>query len=95
MNPLVRSMLLWGGIVILMVALFSMSKQNTGSAEQEISYSDFLHRVSQGEINKVTIQGQNIVAASGLSGVKKEYKTYMPQEDPTLLAKLMENNIDV
>ncbi len=88
-------MLLWGGIVILMIALFSMSKQNAGTAEQEISYSDFMHRVSQGEIQKVTIQGQNIVAFSGGTGVKSEYKTYMPQEDPSLMPKLLQSNIDV
>ncbi len=95
MNPLIRSMLLWGGIVILMVALFSMSRQNVGTTEQEITYSDFLHRVTQGEINKVTIQGQNIVAASGTAGAKHEYKTYMPQDDPALISKLMDNNVDV
>ena len=88
-------MLLWGGIVILMVALFSMSRQNVGTAEQEITYSDFLHRVTQGEITKVTIQGQNIVAASGTAGAKHEYKTYMPQDDPALISKLMDNNVDV
>ena len=95
MNPLIRSMLLWGGIVVLMIALFSMSKQNAGTTEQEISYSDFMHRVSQGEIQKVTIQGQNIVASSGGTGVKSEYKTYMPQEDPSLMPKLLQSNIDV
>ena len=88
-------MLLWGGIVVLMIALFSMSKQNAGTTEQEISYSDFMHRVSQGEIQKVTIQGQNIVASSGGTGVKSEYKTYMPQEDPSLMPKLLQSNIDV
>ena len=88
-------MMLWGGIIILMVALFSMSKQNVGTAEQEISYSDFLHRVSQGEIQKVSIQGQNIIASSGTAGAKSEYKTYMPQEDPELMPKLMQSNVDV
>ncbi len=90
-----RSMLLWGGIVVLMVALFSMSKQGATTADREISYSDFLNRVAQGEITKVTIQGQDIVASSGTTGVKADYKTYMPVEDPTLISKLMENNVEV
>ncbi len=88
-------MMLWGGIVILMIALFSMSRQNVSAPEQEISYSDFLHRVTQGEITKVTIQGQHVVAVSGAAGARNEYKTYMPQEDPALMTKLMDNNVDV
>ena len=88
-------MLLWGVIVVVIVALFSLSKQTTSTGEQEITYSDFLHRVSQGEIRKVVIQGQNIVASSGTTGVKQDYKTYMPSEDKDLVSKLMAANVDV
>ncbi len=95
MNPQVRNMLLWGVIVVVIVALFSLSKQTTSTGEQEITYSDFLHRVSQGEIRKVVIQGQNIVASSGTTGVKQDYKTYMPSEDKDLVSKLMAANVDV
>ncbi len=95
MNPQVRNMLLWGVIVVVIVALFSLSKQTTSTGEQEITYSDFLHRVSQGEIRKVVIQGQNIVASSGTTGVKQDYKTYMPAEDKDLVSKLMAANVDV
>ena len=88
-------MLLWGLIVVVLVALFSFSRQTPGVNEQEITYSDFLHRVTQGEISKVVIQGQNIVATSGTTGVKQDYKTYMPVEDKDLIPKLMAANVDV
>ncbi|UXN06729.1 ATP-dependent zinc metalloprotease FtsH [Bartonella sp. HY761] len=65
MNPNYRSVVLWGIIAVVIIALFSMF-QGTGQRgiSGEIDYSTFLERVNNKQIKEVTIDGQNIVATA-------------------------------
>jgi cell division protease FtsH len=56
-----RNVVFWVGLFILILALFNMFN-GTGTTMQsrEVSYSDFVAAVDQGEVKKVTLDGEQV-----------------------------------
>ena len=91
MNNL-RNLALWIIIALLLVALFNMF-QGTGTHPNTtaMSYSDFSKDVLQGEVKKVTIQGQQI---KGELVGGQAFTTYAP-EDPQLVPTLKQRGVEI
>lgn len=87
-----RPYLAWGAIAFLLVVVFTFYN-NSGQASRayNLSYSDFLQKVHNGEISKVTIQGHKITA-QGQSNTR--YTTYNP-DDFQLIPRLEAKNINI
>ena len=61
MNPNFRNFALWAIIALLLIALFNMFQSPTdGASGTKIAYSQFLQDVDAGQINEVTISGNQI-----------------------------------
>ena len=89
MNPFYKNLALWLVISLMMVMLFQIFKQpERGSVG--VSYSDFLNMVEKGNVNQVTIKGENI---SGMSA-QGPFKTYAPK-DPELIKLLREKGVQI
>lgn len=71
-----RNALLWLVIIIVLVAVFNLFQGPTGTGAPQLAYSDFLSRVEQGQVQSVTIQGNNI---SGQSRDGGQFTSYMPK----------------
>jgi len=84
MNANFRNFALWVIIGLVLIALFNLF-QNSGqrSAGQDISYSQFLSEVDQGQVRTVVISGQQI---SGIYANGGAFQTFAP-EDPELVKR--------
>ena len=64
----VRNMVIWAIIIAVMVALYVVVYPTSKSApSNEISYSQLLQKVDQGEIKSVTLHGETAAAVDGQS----------------------------
>ncbi|CBI76888.1 cell division protein FtsH [Bartonella clarridgeiae 73] len=92
MNSNYRSLLIWGIIAFVLIALFSLFNGDSQRAgNSEISYSEFLQKVENGELKAVTIQGQKLV---GKTTDQRVISTYAPR-DPGLVQKLENKKVNV
>ena len=90
MNSFYKNLFLWATISLIMVVLFNLFNQPQAT-RTTLTYSEFLTRVEQGQVSSVTIRGQEIV---GQLSDESRFVTYTP-EDPELVGKLVENNVQV
>ncbi|EJF91729.1 ATP-dependent zinc metalloprotease FtsH [Bartonella tamiae] len=92
MNSNYRSIIVWGIIALMLIALFSLFNGNnqTGGATQK-SYSEFLQQVDNNEIRNVTIQGQRLM---GETVNNQKIQTFAPN-DPNLVERLERKNVNV
>ena len=93
MNPFVRNLLIWLGIIV--VALF-LSNYFIGSGSEESSlqvrpYSSFLVELENQNVSGVVIRDQQLVASLN-NGSK--FRTYIPN-DPDLVRKLAETKVAI
>ncbi|MFQ5754594.1 MAG: ATP-dependent zinc metalloprotease FtsH [Acidiferrobacterales bacterium] len=90
MNNLTKNLLLWLVIAVVLMSVFNNfgPRQPQASAMQ---YSQFISKVKDGQIDKVTIQGRNI---SGTLKSGGKFKTYAPP-DPGLIGDLLEHGVAI
>ncbi|AQX21894.1 membrane protease FtsH catalytic subunit [Bartonella sp. CDC_skunk] len=92
MNSNYRSLLIWGIIAVVLIVLFSLfNGDSQRSGNGEVSYSEFLQKVENGELKTVTIQGQKLV---GKTTDQRVVSTYAPR-DPGLVQKLENKKVNV
>ena len=89
LNNLPKNFLVWGLIVLAMMALFNMFNEPTTSSQQGMAYSDFLAAVDRGEIAEVNIQQRNITGKTQTGTV---FKSYSP-DDPGLVEHLLNKKV--
>ncbi|HKQ95616.1 MAG TPA: ATP-dependent zinc metalloprotease FtsH [Aestuariivirgaceae bacterium] len=87
-----RHFAVWIIIGLLLFALYNLFQGQTQRVgASEISYSEFLGKVSTGDIKNVTIAGEVI---SGQYSDGRGFQTYAPQ-DPNLIAQLRDKGVDI
>jgi len=90
LNNFAKNLFIWITIALMMVVLFNLFNQ-APQPQHKLSYSEFITKVNSGEILSVKIQGQKI---TGSMGADKRFATFAP-EDPTLVATLIKNKVEV
>jgi cell division protease FtsH len=92
LNNFGKNIFLWVVIGLLLVALFNLFQGSSNKTPQtQMAYSDFVGHVTQNEVKKVTIQGQNI---TGELTDGRSFSTYAPN-DPALVQNLTSHNVRV
>jgi len=76
-----KTLILWLVIGTILVAVFSNFK-TTGSAPQEVSYSQFYADMKAQRVQSVLVQGRELIGAYQDG---REFKTYSPETDNKLL----------
>jgi cell division protease FtsH len=89
LSPFYKNLALWLVISLMMVMLFQIFKQPSGSS-MPVSYSEFLSMVENGGVIQVTIQGDNI---SGTSA-RGPFKTFAPK-DAELIKLLRSKGVQI
>ncbi len=93
MNNFTKNLALWVIIGLLLIALFNLFQNPSGRGTQSnLSYSDFLAEVDSGRVSDVTIQGKTI---NGHLTDGRSFSTYVPPEDPNLVASLRERGVTI
>jgi len=74
----------------MVILLFNMFN-HPGQSKQETSYSEFITAVSDGEVNQVTIQGNEIY---GKYKDGTSFRTFVPN-DPNLIRELRDKGVQI
>jgi len=92
LNSTVKTALLWVVIIVLVFLLWSLFNTAKGASEA-IPFSTFVKRVNDGEVEKVTIRGDEIRGAtkSTAPGGKREFNATGPATWPDDLYKRLED----
>jgi cell division protease FtsH len=90
LNPLQKNIALWLVIILIFVVLYHLFNQPK-SVQDSIIFSDFITAVEKGQIQEVSIQGENI---SGRYSSGKSFKTYAPK-DAGLVPLLKEKGVRI
>ena len=89
----VRNMVIWAIIIAVMVALYVVVYPTSKSApSNEISYSQLLQKVDQGEIKSVTLHGETAAAVDGQS---RKYSVTTPSAQDDLLKRLEAQKVNI
>ncbi|HSL24295.1 MAG TPA: ATP-dependent zinc metalloprotease FtsH [Vicinamibacterales bacterium] len=93
MNSTVKSLLFWMVLVVVGVLIWNFSTGFQGP-DQPMTFSDFIAKVDAGEVEEVTITG-NEISGTLKVGVNNKFRTYAPPQYEGLGNKLLEKNIQV
>jgi len=90
LSPFYKNLALWLVISLMVILLFNMFN-HPGQIKQETSYSEFIAAVSDGEVNQVTIQGNDIF---GKYKDGTSFRTFVPN-DPDLIRVLRDKGVQI
>lgn len=86
---MIKNLLLWLVLGSVLTSIFSQFQ--IGNQENDITYSQFIQSVKQGEVSQVTIAGSNI---TGVNAAGEQFSTYSPG-DLGLMGDLLNNSVNV
>jgi cell division protease FtsH len=93
-NDLVKNLLTWAIIAVVLMSIFN-HYASVSTQPNELTYSDFLEQVRNGQITEVHIQSDSSGhTIRGRYSSGSEFSTRGPQ-DPKLVDELLENNVEV
>ncbi|QKQ24732.1 ATP-dependent metallopeptidase FtsH/Yme1/Tma family protein [Candidatus Ruthia endofausta] len=84
-----KNLLLWLVLGSVLTSIFSQFQ--VGNQKNDITYSQFIQSVKQGDVSQVTIAGSNII---GIGAGGEEFSTYSPG-DLGLMGDLLNNGVNV
>ncbi|MCH9806589.1 MAG: ATP-dependent zinc metalloprotease FtsH [Alphaproteobacteria bacterium] len=92
MNSNFQKLAVWVAFLVLVAALFNLFNNNTAQSRkgEEITYSEFLTAVEEGNVSEATISGNKITGALGDKG--STFMTFAP-EDPGLVQRLRDKKV--
>ncbi len=95
MNNLGRNLFIWALVALIVIVLFSQFQQSgTNTPTDKIGFSQFLDNVNAGNVDKVTIQGDEIVGQYR-DGKARFSTEYQKGAYPELVTVLREKKVDV
>ncbi|MBI1234153.1 MAG: ATP-dependent zinc metalloprotease FtsH [Alphaproteobacteria bacterium] len=88
-----RNLLIWGIVLLLLVALFNLLQGPPQAANaNQISYSQFLDQVEADTINRAEIRGERII---GQNGSGETFIANLPPQDDQLISTLRDNDVEI
>ena len=86
-----QSITLWIIVALLVILVYQVYLSGSKRAE-EISFSDFMLKAEQGELERIIFDDQNITA---IDRNDQRFTTHLPYRDPELVKTLNEMNITI
>ena len=90
MNDMVKNLILWIVIAVVLVSVFNNFSPRPNSS-QPLEYSQFIQKVKQGQVSKVTIEGRTIF---GMTSNGERFVTYNPG-DTRLIDDLLNEGVAI
>lgn len=91
MSSTLKSLVFWMALVIIGVIVWNFSTQLQNSF-QPVSFSEFMGAVDAGQIEQVTIAGNEI---TGVNTANESFRSYAPPQYEGLVNRLIERNVIV
>jgi len=89
-NPTFKNLALWMVIGLIMVLVFNIFNSNQ-PMQKELIFSDFMMKVERGEVNDVTIKGNDI---AGRLADNSAFRTYTP-DDKDMIGLLRKQGVKI
>ena len=90
MNNFTKNLSIWAVICVVMIVLFNLLNHQQPQ-QSKLAYSEFLQKVTQGQVEAVKIQGQKI---DGVTSDNQRFTTFAPN-DPSMVQTLIANKVQV
>ncbi|MBZ0158529.1 ATP-dependent zinc metalloprotease FtsH [Candidatus Methylomirabilis sp.] len=90
MNPFFKNLALWLVIGLIMVLVFNIFSQNQPQ-EKEMIFSDFMTKVTKGEVTEVVVRGADI---KGKLTNGEIFRTYAP-DDKDMISELRQKGVRI
>ncbi|MEH0002930.1 MAG: ATP-dependent metallopeptidase FtsH/Yme1/Tma family protein, partial [Holosporaceae bacterium] len=87
-----KNLAIWVVIAVFLTALFNFYQNTPKAPVLKLGYSDFLTQVDQANVRSVLIRGEQLF---GYLKTGKEFQTYLPAQDTSLVARLLEKQVPV
>jgi cell division protease FtsH len=95
LNSTLKTLFLWMAIFVVVILLWN-TFQGGKSAQQELTFTQFMERVDAGKVAEVTIRGQQITGKfRDVGDAGQEFKTQVPAQYDDLVKELRESNVDI
>jgi cell division protease FtsH len=90
-NSTLKSLVFWTALVVIGILVWNVSNQFQTS-HKPLTFSEFMGSVDAGQIDRVTITGNEI---TGVNKANESFRTYAPPQYEGLANKLIERNVAV
>jgi len=90
-NSTFKSLVFWMALVVIGVLVWNFST-NFQTSDKTLTFTDFMARVDAGQVDRVTITGNEII---GLDKAGENFRTYAPPQYEGLANRLLERNVSV
>jgi cell division protease FtsH len=92
-NSNIKTLIFWVVLVCLAVLLFAVVRSGQGPSEKQVSFTQFLNDVQQGQVKEVTISGNDV---HGLyKAPNQALRTFIPSNYPDVYNELIKNGVAV
>jgi cell division protease FtsH len=87
-----RNLAVWGVIVMILIALYSVMTPAGAGNPNELSYTQLMQRVDQGQIREANLRG-DVLTAKDSSG--KTFTAVVPPTSDSLFERMEANGVDL
>ncbi|HYO16139.1 MAG TPA: ATP-dependent zinc metalloprotease FtsH [Thermoanaerobaculia bacterium] len=95
MNSTLKTLFLWMAIFVVVILLWN-TFQGGKSAQQELTFTQFMERVDAGKVAEVTIRGQQITGKfRDVGDAGQEFKTQVPAQYDALVDRLEQAKVEI
>jgi len=92
-NSNIKTLVFWVVLICVAVLLFAVVRTGQGPKEVQISFTEFLQKVREGQVKEVTIAGNEV---HGLyTNPNLGLATYIPNNYPQMFDLMLEKNVQV
>ena len=93
MNSNIKTLIFWVVLICLIVLLFAVVRTGQGRREQQITFTEFLAKVQEGQVKEVTINGSEVHGS--YQNPSLGLKTFVPVNYPDLYKQLQDHAVNV
>jgi cell division protease FtsH len=86
-------LIFWVVLICLVVLLFAVVRTGQGRKEQQITFTEFLNKVQEGQVKEVTINGSEVHGS--YQNPSLGLHTFVPVNYPDLYTQLQAHNVNV
>ena len=94
MNSNIKTLIFWVVLICLAVLLFAAFQTGKGRREQQITFTEFLNKVQEGQVKEVTINGSEVHGVYS-QNANLGLHTYIPINYPDLYKQLQDHSVNV
>ncbi|MGA2270651.1 MAG: ATP-dependent zinc metalloprotease FtsH [Bryobacteraceae bacterium] len=93
MNSNIKTLIFWVVLICLALLLLAVFRTGQGRHEQQITFTEFLGKVQEGQVKEVTITGGEVHGS--YQNPSLGLRTYVPLNYPDLYKQLQDHNVNV